>query len=102
MGAGLQITIEPYRLILEVDALDVGTGREAAAIRDYEVEPIGERPLRSPGQLAVDDASVDEKEACPAHRRHRARGARTRAKIASSGVIRVLQAVASALVLSPC
>jgi hypothetical protein len=55
--------LEPNRLVLEVDALDVRAGREAAPVRDDELEALRERPLGRPGGLAVDDAAVDEEDA---------------------------------------
>src|SRR4051794_26456959 len=69
--AGLQELLEPDGFVLEIDAVDIGPRWEAAAIRRDELEPLGERPLRRPGRIAVDDASVHEQEPGGGHVRER-------------------------------
>jgi len=63
MRPRLEVSLEPDRLVLEVDVLHVRAGRETAPVRDDELESLRERPLRRPGRLAVDDAAVDEEDA---------------------------------------
>jgi hypothetical protein len=92
---------EPDRLVLEVDPLHVGAGREAASVRHDELEALRERPLRRPRGVAVHDAPVNEQDARTAHECILP-GARTWPEIASSGAIEVLQASPSPLVRSPC
>jgi hypothetical protein len=67
MRSGLVELLEPDGLVLEVDALDVGSGREPAPVRDDELEALLQRPLRAPRDLAVHDAAVDEEEVRAAH-----------------------------------
>ena len=55
--------LEPDRLVLEVDLLDVRPGREAAPVRGHDLESVGERFLGAPGQVRVDDGTVNEQEA---------------------------------------
>src|SRR4051795_11396033 len=71
MRLRLDELLEPDRLVLEVDALDVRSGRKAAPVRDHELEAVGERLLRAPGEFAVDDAAMHEEQARPAHVRDR-------------------------------
>ena len=59
MRARLDELLQPHRLVLEVDALDVGPGREAAPVRRHDLEAVGERFLSAPGQLRVDDGTVN-------------------------------------------
>jgi hypothetical protein len=59
VAPGLQKRLEPDRLVLEIDTLDVGTGREAAPVRRHDLEPVRERFLGAPGQLRVDDGTVN-------------------------------------------
>jgi hypothetical protein len=54
----LEELLEPRRLVLEVDALDVRTGREAAPVRRHDLELLRERFLGAPGQLRVDDGPM--------------------------------------------
>jgi hypothetical protein len=63
MRPRLDVSLEPHRLLLEVDPLDVRAGREAAPVRDHELEALRERALPCPGHVAVDDAAVDEEHA---------------------------------------
>ena len=65
--ARLDVPSEPVRLVLEVDARHLGAGREAAPVRHDELEPLGERPLRRPCDVAVHDAPVHEEDARTAH-----------------------------------
>jgi hypothetical protein len=62
MRSRLDELVEPYRVVLEVDPLDLRAGREAAPVRDHELEPLLEGTLGSPGDLAIDDAAVDEED----------------------------------------
>ena len=59
----LEELLEPHRFVLEIDAVDLRPGREAAPVREDELEAVGERFLRRPGQLRVDDGTVHEQEA---------------------------------------
>jgi hypothetical protein len=62
MRSGVDELVEPRRLVLEVDPLDVRAGREAAPVRDDELEALREGALGRPGDLAIDDAAVDEED----------------------------------------
>src|SRR6476646_99812 len=63
MRARLEELLEPDRLVLEVDPIDLRSWREAAPVREDELEAVGERLLRRPGQLRIDDGTVHEQEA---------------------------------------
>jgi len=63
MRPWLDELLEPQRLVLEVDPLDVRAGWEAAPVRDNELETLLERPLGCPRGVAVDDAAVYEEDA---------------------------------------
>jgi hypothetical protein len=52
--------VQPNRLVLEVDALDLRPGRKAAAVRRHDLEPLREWFLGAPGQLRVDDGAMHE------------------------------------------
>ena len=67
MRSRLDELVEPRRLVLEIDPLDVRPGREAAPVRDHELEALREGTLGGPGDLAVDDAAVDEEDPRPGH-----------------------------------
>ena len=62
MRSRLDELVEPRRLVLEIDPLDLRPGREAAPVRDDELETLREGTLGSPSDLAVDDAAVDEED----------------------------------------
>jgi len=53
------LEVHADRLVLEIDTLDVGTGREAAPVRRHDLEPVRKRFLGAPGQLRVDDGTVN-------------------------------------------
>jgi hypothetical protein len=55
--------LEPHRLVLEVDVVDVAVRREAAPVRNDELEALCEGPLGAPRSVAIDDAAVHEKDA---------------------------------------
>jgi hypothetical protein len=59
MGWRLEEGLEPDRLVLEVDRLDVGSRREAAPVGCHDLEAFRERFLGAPGQLRVDDGTVN-------------------------------------------
>src|SRR6478735_9365848 len=63
MRARLEELLEPDRLVLEVDPIDLRSWWEAAPVGEDELEAVGERLLRRPGQLRVDDGTVHEQEA---------------------------------------
>ena len=63
MRSRLDALLEPHSLVLEVDALDVRAGREAAPVRRHEIEALLEGPLRGPRDIAVDDTAVHEEDA---------------------------------------
>jgi hypothetical protein len=62
MRPRLDELLEPRRLVLEVDPLDLRARREAAPVRHDELEALPEGPLGRPRDLAVDDAAVDEED----------------------------------------
>ena len=62
MRSRLDELLEPRRLVLEVDALDVRAGREATPVRNDELEALRKGTLGRPGDLAIDDAAVDEED----------------------------------------
>src|SRR5260370_38317394 len=64
----LEVPVEPDRLVLVVDGLDVRARRKPAPVRHYKLETLRERLLRGPGGSAVDDAAVDEEHAGAGHR----------------------------------
>ena len=57
--SGLQELLEPYRLVLEIDLLDVRPGRKTAPVRRHDLEPVGEGFLGAPGQVRVDYGTVN-------------------------------------------
>jgi hypothetical protein len=59
VGPGFQKRLKPDGLVLEVDALDVGAGREPEPVRRHDLEPVRERFLGAPGQLRVDDGTMN-------------------------------------------
>ncbi len=69
MRPRLEEPVEPDRLVLVVDGLDVRSRRKPAPVRRDELETSRERPLRGPGGVAVDDAAVDEEHAGTGHRK---------------------------------
>ncbi len=62
MCSRLDELLEPRRLVLEVDVLDVRAGRKAAPVRRDELEALREGALGRPRDLAIDDAAVDEED----------------------------------------
>jgi hypothetical protein len=59
VGLRLQERLEPPGLVLEVDPLDAGAGREAAPVRRHDLEALRERLLGAPGQVRVDHGTVN-------------------------------------------
>jgi hypothetical protein len=59
VGPGFQKRLKPDGLVFEIDALDVRTGREPAPVRRHDFEPVRERFLGVPGQLRVDDGTMN-------------------------------------------
>jgi hypothetical protein len=57
--SGLEKLLQPHRLVLEIDALHVRPGRESATVRRHDLEPLRERFLGAPGQVRVDDGTVN-------------------------------------------
>jgi hypothetical protein len=51
--------LEPDGLVLEVDMFDVRSRREPAPVRRHDLEALGERFLGAPGQVRVDDGTVN-------------------------------------------
>ena len=58
--AGHEELLEPDGLVLEVDMFDVRSRREPAPVRRHDLEALGERFLGAPGQVRVDDGTVNE------------------------------------------
>jgi hypothetical protein len=56
----LQKLLEPDRVILEIDAFDIRSGRKASPVGRHDLEPLAERFLGAPGQLRVDDRAMHE------------------------------------------
>src|SRR5581483_7991480 len=101
MRAVLDQRLEPGRLVLEVDRVDVRPRREPAPVRDHELEPLRERALRGPRDVAVDDAPVHADDAGAGHSGILEGTARTWGETAGTPVHGLLQARSTALVFSP-
>jgi hypothetical protein len=59
MGSRLEKRLEPDGLVLEVDLSDIGSRWKAAPVRRHDLVPLGEWSLSAPGQLRVDDGTVN-------------------------------------------
>jgi hypothetical protein len=57
--SGLQRRLQPRGLVLELDPLDTGPRRETTPVRRHDLEPLRERFLGPPGQVRVDDGTVN-------------------------------------------